>query len=103
MRIIAAGLPNPWTARRFSSSALSPHQLYHHGEADRTRLFSAGDFGTTRPAGWARLAEPGRWPVGTKMCRASVALVRYRPGNPRPGADFSELEARRIQTASSFS
>jgi hypothetical protein len=58
LRIIAAGLPNPWTGRPFSSSALSPQQLYHRPEADRTRFFSGGDFGAARPTGggtgWTR-------------------------------------------------
>ena len=78
MRIIAAGLPNPWTGRPFSSSALSPHQLYHHGEADRTRLFSGGDFGAARPAGG-----------GTGWTRAEGGLYKDVSSQRRPGANPS--------------
>ena len=49
----------PLDRPNFLSSTLSPHQFYHHGEADRTRRFSGGDFGAARPAGGWDWLDPG--------------------------------------------
>ena len=62
-----------------SSSVLSPHQLYQHGEADRTQLFSGADC-AGRPADGAGRRDPGRWAVGKgQKDRAEGHPLRWRP------------------------